>query len=370
MNTPLEFPSLSLDDWAPTAPMAFDDEPAREPAAVACPWAVEMMGAACTIDHADGRRLVGKLLQWDPSNNRCLFLTAPDYAETLLPIGRLRLVALTDVMPPGSSLGALGWSEQAAVAGPVDFRLVLEGGATLQGVALSHVERSEGHYLARRVSAAGAFLRMFVPRRALQSAEFSGAAAASPSTAPGAGAAAPITRFEPLSSVAALQQAIKAQADLPVRRLGDILVSLELVSVEQLASTLASGSGNAALPLGERLVRMGLVSPEGMQRALHLKMGYPVVDLRRFPFDRELLKRLPFERASELDVLPLARAEDGRIIIALDDPGRLPALKDLRFLFDAPLAAALPWSDEVRRMVPVAYGVQDVVAGAGVGWFG
>lgn len=366
MDTPLEFPSLSMDDWAPTAPMGIHDKLAQDVAAVACPWAVEMMGAACTIDTAEGQRLVGKLLQWDPSNHRCIFLAAPDYSEARLAIARLRLVALTDVMPPGSSLAALGWGEQAPAGGAVDFKLTLDGGARLQGVALSHVERPEGHYLARRMSAAGAFMRLFVPRRAVVEADFSGAASIPMS--PVAGRAVPsIGRFEPISSEAALLRAIKIQADLPVRRLGDILVNLELITVEQLATVL-SGAGNAAVPLGERLVRKGLVSPEGLQRALHLKMGYPLVDLRRYPVDRELLKRLPYERAVELDVLPLAQA-DGRVIVALDDPGRLPALKDLRFLFQAPLAAALPWSDPVRRVIPSAYGNHGV-AGSDVGWFG
>lgn len=383
MSESLDFPSLSIDAWAPTAPMAFEDEVAPSEEIAPCPWGFEMMGAECTIDHADGRRLVGKLVQWDPSGNRCLFRAAPDYAETMLPLTRLRRATLTEVLPPGSTLGSLGWGAQATETGLMTYRLQLEGGSSLEGVALNHLERPEGHYFAHRVSAAGAFVRLFVPARAVQQAQIvhaaqarAAAAAASeqraavaPAAATPAQAAPAILRFEPVSSVPALQQAIKAQASQPVRRIGDILVALELISAEQLAATLAQGQGNGALPIGERLVRMGLISPEGLQRALHLKMGYPLVDLRRFPFDRELLQRLPYERAAEQGVLLLGRTEDGRYIVALDDPGRLPTLKELRFLLNAQLVAVLPWSDPVRRMIPVAYGVQGI-SGSGVGWFG
>jgi Type II secretion system (T2SS), protein E, N-terminal domain len=384
MTESLDFPSLSIDAWAPTAPMAFEGETAPPKEIAPCPWGFEMMGAECTIDHADGRRLVGKLVQWDPSSNRCLFRAAPDYAEMMLPLTRLRRATLTEVLPPGSTLG---WGVQATETGLMTYRLQLEGGASLEGVALEHLERPEGHYVAHRVSAAGAFVRLFVPARAVLQAQIvhpaqaraaavaasERRAAAAPVARPAATAAqaapAPILRFEPVSSVPALQQAIKAQAGQSVRRIGDILLALELISVDQLATTLSQGQGNAVLPLGERLVRMGLISPEGLQRALHLKMGYPLVDLRRFPFDRELLQRLPYKRAAELEVLLLGRAEDGRYIVALDDPGRLPTLKELGFLLNAQLVAVLPWSDPVRHIIPVAYGVQGI-GSSGVGWFG
>lgn len=382
MTQSLEFPSLSIDAWAQTAPMAFVEETTIPEDVPPCPWGFEMMGADCTIDHADGRHLVGKLVQWDPSGNRCLFRAAPDHTELMLPLTRLRRAALDQVLPPGSDLGAHAWGERGARSGLLSYRITLDGGATLEGVALSHVERPEGHYLAHRVSAAGASVRVFVPTRAVLQAHIVEAAqnrAASEPSRPADLAArpspqavdpvAPALLFEPVSSLHALQKALQAQARQPLRRIGDILVALDLISAEQLATTLSQGQGNGALPLGERLVRLGLVSPEGLQRALHLKMGYPMVDLRRFPYDAELLKRLPHERAAELEVLLLGHTEDGRCIVALDDPGRLPTLKELRFLLNAQLVAVLPWSDPVRRVIPVAYGVQGI-SGSGVDWFG
>lgn len=178
-----------------------------------------------------------------------------------------------------------------------------------------------------------------------------------------------IKRFEPVTTLMALQSAVAAQSSQPIQPLGEILVSLELVTPARLSEVLNGAHGHTGLPLGERLLRLGLVTAEGLQRALHLKMNYPLVDLRRYPINPALFKRLPCARALELDVLPLERLEDGRVVVVLDDPGRLPTLKTLRVLFDAPLVACMPWQDSVRRFIPIAYGVRDI-GGSGVGWFG
>lgn len=379
----LEFPSLSMDAWAQTAPMVYDDE-ADAPVSgqvPPCPWGFEMMSADCSIDRSDGVRLVGQMLQWDPAGHRCLILTAPDFVETTLPLVRLRMVTLTRVMPPGSMSGALGWDQSGQDAGPVAYELELDDGTVLQDVALHHVARPEGHYLARRQGTAGAFVRFFVPKRAVRRAAFKSLApvpftldtAAAPAGARPTpfSAEAPVTikRFEPVTTLMALQNAVAAQSSQPVQPLGEILISLELITPARLSEVLNGAHGHVNLPLGERLLRLGLVTAEGLQRALHLKMNYPMVDLRRYPINAALFKRLPYARAVELDVLPLERLEDGRLVVVLDDPGRLPTLKSLRVLFDAPLVACMPWQDSVRRFLPIAYGVRDI-GGSGVGWFG
>ena len=48
------------------------------------------------------------------------------------------------------------------------------------------------------------------------------------------------------------------------------------------------------MPLGELLVRMGVVSRDDLQVALARKMGYPLVDLDAFPVEAEALRKLPY----------------------------------------------------------------------------
>lgn len=368
-NSRLDFPTLSDDAWAATAPMAYRQESAVPAEAPECPWGYEMMVTPATVIRADGSRLSGRMVQWDPAGNRCLLLAEPDFRELTLPLSRLREVTLEEVMAPGG----MSWASPET-HGLLAYSFKLEGDEVFSGTAMKHVERPEGHYVNIRVSEAGAFVRSFVSARFILSAEVAplptGIAGSSP--APGSSSlaartAAGVALVEPARTATALRAAVKAHANQPVRKLGDMLVSLQLVSVEQLARVLSQGMGNGALPLGERLVRMGVVSQEGLQRALHLKMGYPLVDLQRFDFDPDLLKRLPRDRATALSVLPLTMADDGRLIVAVDDPGNSSALQALRFVFGVQAAIALSSSGSVRSHLHRAYRV-DEGNGYGIEW--
>jgi len=354
--------------------MSFGAESAAPEEVPVCPWGYEMMDATATWAHADGRELNGRLVQWDPAGNRCMVRVEPAFTETMLPLTRIRELTLTDVMPPGSALGGMGWGEPEAAAEGLSYRFELEGGEVFSGIAVRHVARPEGHYLNIRISEAGAFIRSFIGARFVVAAEvgavrqeLAGGPPPAGTTPAPSGLPAPGALVEPVRSASALREAVKVQASQPVRKLGDMLVSLQLISVEQLARVLAQGMGNGALPLGERLVRMGMVSPEGLQRALHLKMGYPLVDLQRFDFDRALLKRLPRDRASQLSALPLAMSEDGRLIVALDDPGNSAALQAMRFVYGLPSVVALPGKGTVRMHIARAYGVGEI-ADSGFSW--
>ena len=69
-----------------------------------------------------------------------------------------------------------------------------------------------------------------------------------------------------------------------------------------------------SVPLGELLVRMGIVSREDLQTALARKMGYPLVDLDAFPAEAEALRKLSYAvaRAPAGDAAAAARRPAGR----------------------------------------------------------
>jgi hypothetical protein len=73
-----------------------------------------------------------------------------------------------------------------------------------------------------------------------------------------------------------------------------------------------------SVPLGELLVRSGLVSRADLQTALARKMGYPLVDVMQFPADTEAL-RAALRRGRALPALPLMMRA-GRLVVALEDP--------------------------------------------------
>ena len=117
---------------------------------------------------------------------------------------------------------------------------------------------------------------------------------------------------------------------MPLVRIGEALLSLGLIDDSQLKEALVQQQLDRSVPLGEVLVRMGVVSREDLQTALARKMGYPLVDLDAFPVEAEALRKLRYGVAARLRVMPLL-VRDGRLVVALDDPSRRAAVDEVEF---------------------------------------
>ncbi|MCK7499323.1 MAG: hypothetical protein MZW92_59375 [Comamonadaceae bacterium] len=91
----------------------------------------------------------------------------------------------------------------------------------------------------------------------------------------------------------------------------------------QLDEALAQQRSDRSVPLGELLVRKGVVSRADLQTALARKMGYPLVDVRAVPGRApRRVRALPVRRwRAALPALPLM-LRDGRLVVALEDPTR------------------------------------------------
>ncbi|MFT3957161.1 MAG: ATPase, T2SS/T4P/T4SS family [Piscinibacter sp.] len=124
-----------------------------------------------------------------------------------------------------------------------------------------------------------------------------------------------------------LFEAIDRQAKMPMVRVGEALISLGMINDAQLQEALQQQASDRGVPLGELLVRMGVVSRADLQVALSRKMGYPLVDLDAFPIEADALRKMPFQTALRLRLMPLL-IRDGRLVVALDDPARRRAAVD------------------------------------------
>ena len=116
-----------------------------------------------------------------------------------------------------------------------------------------------------------------------------------------------------------LLNALDAQSRTPIARIGEALISLDMITQEQLRAGLERQKLDPMVPLGETLVRMGVVSRGQLQAALVRKMGYPLVNLHLYPPAAEALRKLPHAVARRLQVMPLM-LNQGRLIVSIDDP--------------------------------------------------
>lgn len=241
----------------------------------------------------------------------------------------------------------------AATAQP--FRAVLKTGLVVEGLSHGPVDDPAGCFLFEPEGAGdgGALRCSFIPRAALARLAVgseragveatlssfdhlrnlsSGRADVPAAQAPQARAetVARIMQEEPAATEEALDEAIELQARMPLVRLGEALVGLDLINEEQLAATIAEQRGQRGVALGELLVRKGLVSRTDLQTALARKMGYPVVDLAKFRPTREALALVNKAMALRLQAMPLMLRR-GRIVVAVEDPSRAAAMEEIEF---------------------------------------
>jgi hypothetical protein len=108
-------------------------------------------------------------------------------------------------------------------------------------------------------------------------------------------------------------------------RLGDVLLSEQVLSPEQLAAAL-NLQLDSGRQLGAILVEQGLLDPRALTRALGTQLGLPTVDLRRETPSPEALACVPETTAREFGIVPI-RLADGVLDVAVAD-GVTPALSE------------------------------------------
>ena len=271
---------------------------------------------ACAIDTVEGRWLQAFARDVDPRARE--WLVGPKAGGPFVPLPLARVARIT--------LGAALKADVAPipVAGlECDYTVRTADGHDLRrGRTVGHVETDDGYFLFGAQPGHVVLQRILVPRAAGLTCTFG-----PPATDAGRWIVDP----------AGLRAAIASQRGKRMPRMGEAFVQLGFVTPQQMDSVLAQASPRGRL--GERLVQERLITPEQLEAGLAHKLGYPLVDLKRFPVDPACVRLLPGEQARRLGVIPIWR--DGpQIMVALDGPAPAAALE-----------AAKPWPGLV--IVPV-----------------
>ena len=110
------------------------------------------------------------------------------------------------------------------------------------------------------------------------------------------------------------------------QRLGQILISRQWLSQEQLQVGLAEQSRNPQA-LGGILTALGFISEQQLFSALAEQAGLPFINLEAHTTAPEVLQKVPQELARTLQLLPLAYCDERRTLqIAIAIPHHLPTL--------------------------------------------
>jgi len=306
---PLSFPSLPdlpAEPWQwPTPPFAWRHRPAPD-VDIAQP---------CRLESMSGSVVVGDLLGFDAAAQSLVFRSSDDGPEATLSFKRFARLTLTTPLALATQIAGAPAERVPAAAHERDYRLSSSraGAMRLSGRTAGHVETAAGLFLFTPVDDEAGLHRVFVPRSAYTQCEFGESAEE-------------IASRRWIASPRELLDAIERQQRMPVLPLGQSLLALGLLSQRQLDRALARQPGNIAL--GEMLVAEGAVSRADLQTALAHKMGFPLVDLARFPVDSKALRKLLPRDAVRYRVVPLM-FDGERMIVAVDKPGRIVKLRAL-----------------------------------------
>jgi hypothetical protein len=301
----------------------------------------------------DGELWVAKLLWLDETRHEVAFRRPADCVNTVVALGDLRLITLTAVQPTALIDAACYRQPGADHPVPQVYRLSFRDGRPRLGVTLGYAEHACGHFLRRPAGPDGGVVRLLVPRSSGVALSFHDDRRHVERRAT-LGEAAEPAWLGPVRSDSELHQALHAQASMPLRLTGEVLVEMGLVTPAELAKVLVGQSEDPSVPVGERLVAAGCLSADDLRCALRRKRGIPLVDLRCLALEPALLKCLPLALARQWQVLPVMRADRG-VVVAMADPDEQRVLAELRFLFQAPVVPVLPWGEVMDLMVDAAY---------------
>ena len=252
------------------------------------------------------------MLSFEPAARRLIFRMRADAPVVSVPFARILRLTLTTALLPLKRDAGDPVERVPTAAQERDYSLQSAGTAEpLIGRTTGHVEAAEGIYLFTPVGEESSLQRVFVPRSSYLRCEF------------GPSAAEVAARLW-IDSPSELLEAVELQQRKPVRPLGESLLALGLVTRFQLDRALARQPDK--MPLGESLVAAGVISRADLQTAIAHKMGYPLVDLSRFPVDAAAASRLPRRLALSYRAMPLM-IDKGRLIVAVDKPSRVVVLE-------------------------------------------
>ena len=257
------------------------------------------------------------MLGFDPTAKSVAFRDAGKGPLVEIPFRSFRRLTLTMPLQQAPKPSGAPVERVPAAAQERDYTLHLDDlTEPLTGRTAGYVETLDGLYLFIPVNEESSLQRAFVPRMAYTRRELG------PS-------AEEVAARRWIASPADLRDALIQQDRKPVLPLGYSLRELGLVTDAQLYRAL--GGQPAGIPLGEMLVASGMIKRSDLQTALAHKMGYPLVDLTRFPVDPAAASKLSHRMAVTYRAMPLM-LDQGRLIVAVDKPSRAVRLRELHAL--------------------------------------
>ncbi|TMD60247.1 MAG: type II/IV secretion system protein [Chloroflexi bacterium] len=137
------------------------------------------------------------------------------------------------------------------------------------------------------------------------------------------------------------------------KKIGEILIELGIVNADQLAVALKRQE-NDQRPLGQILLETGVVDDQSLAAVLSYQLDQPIVDLAKVRFDTDAIGKVPQDVAQRHHLIPVM-LRDGRIHVAMADPGDRAALQEVANAAQLPAVGLLALRGDVDRAIQQQY---------------
>ncbi len=139
--------------------------------------------------------------------------------------------------------------------------------------------------------------------------------------------------------------------DLP---LGEKLVKDGIITRENLDAALAQQKIEKTKRIGTILVDMGFLTEEELLSELSARMNTPLVNLKNYAVDINAVNKIPKKLALQYNLIAIGLENDS-LILAVHDPLDLYALEDIKLITNMPLSLRLADTESINKTIEYYY---------------
>ena len=138
------------------------------------------------------------------------------------------------------------------------------------------------------------------------------------------------------------------------KRLGDLLISVGLITDEQLKQALQIQK-QSRQRLGDILIGSGMISQKQLIEALEMQLGIEFVDLSKVTIPLELSHLISKNLARRYGVVPIALMKD-ELVLAMSDPLNFMAIEAVKTATRKRIIPRIATAEAIDHTISILYG--------------
>ncbi len=145
------------------------------------------------------------------------------------------------------------------------------------------------------------------------------------------------------------------------QKLGDILVSADIITEEQLEEALEHQE-ETGQKVGEALKDLGYIEGIELAAALSTQLNIPYVRLSDYNLTEDLKEVIPEDVARSRQLIPIEELED-QVVIAVADPLDIASMDEIKMMVGKEVEAVIAAEEDIESSLEDIYGSADEISG-------